>query len=734
EVAQQFSLRDEARYMSNHRSSAFDSSKRLRHMPVAFVSAGCLEGTVNKKEEEKGSQPEPVAPSSRSPPPSRSPVATEAFAQMTIRSPSPAPSASSASSASSEELIVFRGRGHTPLTHATPPSHPIKADTTPSVAPLTTESQPASAATKAAPPTDNSQLIPNMSTGHAPSHAESDVDSDTNSVVDSLFQKRRGGKARWASKETPWASRSKPGIGWLPVKDRPNMDDFVNGEVNPRDAAMDDYMQNAEENGLTDEVLAASGFASRRELDLDAGDHNDWESDQEPEIPPKLEQDDGWTSDQARDLDGLSTSDDVEGIVARVTGQRTRASGLQYQVVYEGCTRDDARWIPATYLTTPIDKNLIEAYEAKKRAREQQQQQEDSSTSDSDSEFDIDGESSEEEVEVDDEQLARAWQKQEDMGIDDDDLVLFAGDAHFSSSYSASNAPRAAFDRPNNKRQQRAGGGKRADRAFPSASAAADIFEMDPYAGFDIMDMERPSLRPKKKGRKGQMPPELAGDDSDLNEQMQATWATDRAKKRLKKAEREELRRQGLLGRKGKGPDLSVKYKDGFIMDDVIEEIRDFWATDDAPTLSLPAMEAPRRAVIHQFVSEFGISSKSQGDGAKRHTILSKTIRTLAFDDDLFDSIMALKKYNRRLYRTGNLPLHPKKEKVPKGSKNRPTVSYKDGEVVGAKAPELGVENKGRAMLEKMGWSKGMALGAVDNKGILQPITHTVKITKAGLR
>jgi hypothetical protein len=39
--------------MSVHRSSAFDSAKKLRHMPIAFVSAGCLEGTVKEK---------PVAP------------------------------------------------------------------------------------------------------------------------------------------------------------------------------------------------------------------------------------------------------------------------------------------------------------------------------------------------------------------------------------------------------------------------------------------------------------------------------------------------------------------------------------------------------------------------------------------------------------------------------------------------------------------------------------------------
>lgn len=34
----------------------------------------------------------------------------------------------------------------------------------------------------------------------------------------------------------------------------------------------------------------------------------------------------------------------------------------------------------------------------------------------------------------------------------------------------------------------------------------------------------------------------------------------------------------------------------------------------------------------------------------------------------------------------------------------------------------------------KMGWTKGEALGTVDNQGILHPIAHTVKINKAGLK
>ena len=62
-----------------------------------------------------------------------------------------------------------------------------------------------------------------------------------------------------------------------------------------------------------------------------------------------------------------------------------------------------------------------------------------------------------------------------------------------------------------------------------------------------------------------------------------------------------------------------------------------------------------------------------------------------------------------------------------------PYVAYRDGEVVGAAAPELDSTNRGRAMLEKMGWSNGEALGAFNNKGMLVPISHIVKNTRTGL-
>ncbi|CAI6338939.1 unnamed protein product [Periconia digitata] len=701
-----FSLRDEARWTSNHRTTAFDSSKKLRNMPIAFVSAGFLEGTLEKKSVPPlESKDRPVSPPD---------VNTQEMADMTIHSSSPSPSVASSSGASSEEVVVFKGRA-----------------------------QPQSA-----PSIEQSADAPSDNTRPTNEHAKSTVTSLTVAMAssavksgpesDAVSKQRRDGKPAWeVQAPAEWVSRSKPRIGWLPSRDRPNMEAFLRGEVDPR--TMHHDVQNIWEN---EEVLNIASTFANRPLDLDGGTDSEWGlSPDQSESQDEEDDMDGWDSDQLRDLDDMSTSTDMEGKVIRILNKRTRKSGPQYLVVYEGSVADDARWLPATFLTDVADQELVRKFEAKLAARPAPE----SSTSEDDSELDeLDDEDNDEEEEedddddddesLDDETLARVLQKQEELGLGSEELLLHAADEYFKDDWgSISGMDSISFSRPNKRRQFRAGGGRRAEPHFPSASAMADALSQDAYGGFDVMDFERPSLRPLKKGRRNKLPPEL--EDTEFTEQFREQWDADRAKKRLKKAEREELRKQGLLGRKGKAPDLSVKYSNGADFVDITEEIRSFMASDKQ-SLSLPPMDSRRRAVIHQLVDYIGLSSKSRGAGANRFTVLAKTRRSVAFDDDAFDALIDQKRFRSRWGRVDTTPRGPKqaKGKGASGRAGRPNVGYKDGDVVGASAPELGPENRGRALLEKMGWSKGMALGAHENKGILQPIAHVVKTNRAGLQ
>jgi len=127
------------------------------------------------------------------------------------------------------------------------------------------------------------------------------------------------------------------------------------------------------------------------------------------------------------------------------------------------------------------------------------------------------------------------------------------------------------------------------------------------------------------------------------------------------------------------------------------------------------------------------LKSKSAGQGNNRFPVLYRSKRTARYEEHIFNAVET--RISRRF-----LPRMDVNSKRPgakqsnrAGGFNNVDVSYRDGDIVGASAPELGVENKGRAMLEKMGWSTGTALGALNNKGILEPVSHVVKTSKAGL-
>ena len=157
-------------------------------------------------------------------------------------------------------------------------------------------------------------------------------------------------------------------------------------------------------------------------------------------------------------------------------------------------------------------------------------------------------------------------------------------------------------------------------------------------------------------------------------------------------------------------------------------------------------MSTVERKMIHVVANGFSLKSKSAGSADERFTTLFKTPRSAQLDEAAVATIeghlgkKGLLRQLRRAPADAQAIVLGKRKKNGGGAGRRPgaragiaAASYRDGEVVGARAPEIGVENRGRAMLEKMGWSSGTALGAVDNKGRLLPVEHIVKTSKMGL-
>ncbi|KAI1087758.1 hypothetical protein F5B19DRAFT_474416 [Rostrohypoxylon terebratum] len=327
--------------------------------------------------------------------------------------------------------------------------------------------------------------------------------------------------------------------------------------------------------------------------------------------------------------------------------------------------------------------------------------------------------------ETEDERVARLLTTQEELGFGSDDILLFDGDASTHEWLATTKT---------SSRRRRKGDSKSAKifqkkDQYPSATQMADAFDE-----LDLMDWHRPSLTNFKES-----PQTLDLSDSELEEAMKTTWQKDRLKKAEKKKAREELRSRGLLGKKKANPDdLRVKYLGGMSLDDLANELETFLLSSQEQ-LILPPFDKGTRKTIHIIANRFRIKSQSAGKGQDRCPVLYRSKATLPFDQDTFDRTFGRIKQtwfpridaDETIVNESRLL---KRSEARNGkSRFKNSLTYRDGDIVGQHAAELGAENRGRAMLEKMGWSKGMALGTGENQGIMVPITHVVKKTKAGL-
>ncbi|KAK9372592.1 uncharacterized protein V1513DRAFT_460482 [Lipomyces chichibuensis] len=251
-----------------------------------------------------------------------------------------------------------------------------------------------------------------------------------------------------------------------------------------------------------------------------------------------------------------------------------------------------------------------------------------------------------------------------------------------------------------------------------------DILEAErQFAEAAVMD-----FLPRKK--KKQMP-EFDISDEDLGHQLESQWLKDKAAKKEKKKERERLRREGLLGKKAKKGklDLNAKYSRGMQISDIKREIEIFLRNEGQTTLSLPPMAKNSRRAVHVLATAYNLSSKSIGGGTQRFTILFKNSRSHLEADFGTLSIVEDRLYLPRLDKKAT------KGPVTKDFSKRGTGTFRhrDGDVVGSNAPEIDIENKGRQLLEKMGWISGSGLGVAGNVGMASPIMAKVKTSKAGL-
>ncbi|KAM3083387.1 squalene synthetase-like protein [Clarireedia jacksonii] len=350
------------------------------------------------------------------------------------------------------------------------------------------------------------------------------------------------------------------------------------------DEMIADYIANMEKEQGDGEVDLSF---NRRELggDLGSNDEGAWQdaSSVEADGVHRDSVGHGWDRAELEDLDDLSTSDEARGKVQVILSKRERAAGLQYLIVWEDQSVDEARWVSLDVLHDVGALPLIEVFEAEEKLVAQF---EDNSDDDSDESDDGDeGDDIDDEADLvqrridrmDDEQIARILAKQEELGMGGDEILLFDDDVDDEDDeIDARPIDLNSFILSGKRGLE---GKQRRQGEYPRAAALADA-----YDGFDVMDFERPALKKKPKGRKGKL---ILDDvsDSELEASMQAAWENDRIKKKERKQEREVLRAQGLLTGKHGKPDLKAKYKEGMGLNAMKEELKQFLMSDNTTSV-----------------------------------------------------------------------------------------------------------------------------------------------------
>ena len=493
-----------------------------------------------------------------------------------------------------------------------------------------------------------------------------------------------------------------------------------------QDEVENDYIANLQANGDQSVDIAASSLNN-----YDLGGFDGLQSDGDvPDV--SIRRDNDWDSTDLKDFEAFSTSSEEFENVDKIVARRERPSGRQYLMVGVGFTADDARWLPRESLAK--SEHLVNLARRFDEEQDKVDQVCDVGSLDDnfgeEAQFGLDVLQAMKDAKVEndfherfkenmtDDHMARLLAKQEELGMNSDDLILF-------DDVDDDVIVGACFNQNLSSRKSKTREKKQAILATPQIPHPRTL-DQDAFEMFESMIHQQPGV--PSRSRSYNALGEFRRSDSFLEKSLQIAWENDRNKKKARRQAREELRAQGLLGKKKLNkPDLRAKYSDGITLENVEEEIKNFLTTSSAEALSLPPMNANARKVIHEAGHLLSLKTKSMGSGKSRFPILYKTSQTGSFDERVFARIQS--KFFPR-------SAQGKKRAVPTAGfhgREGQSTSYRDGEVVGAFAPELGQENKGRVMLERMGWSTGTALGPSNNKGIAAPVEQIVKTTKSGL-
>ncbi|OBA22283.1 hypothetical protein METBIDRAFT_31205 [Metschnikowia bicuspidata var. bicuspidata NRRL YB-4993] len=220
----------------------------------------------------------------------------------------------------------------------------------------------------------------------------------------------------------------------------------------------------------------------------------------------------------------------------------------------------------------------------------------------------------------------------------------------------------------------------------------------------------------------------------ELRESLMEQFQYQKQSKRDKKLRKKEKRqREGI-----EQHDLTAKYDYSLHIQEIREEFEAFLHDASREAMSFPPLDGHGNKTISKLAGHFNMKCiRCGGNGLSLFMKVAKTKKTFRYIP-AYDQIGYIMKQRPVFKRVDVKPRTQEEIEQTDGKKDRrgpkgDTV-VREGDIVGGTAPEIGVNNIGRQLLEKLGWNKGEGLGALGNKGISEPLTATVKRSKTGLK
>ncbi|ODV79436.1 uncharacterized protein CANTADRAFT_90526 [Suhomyces tanzawaensis NRRL Y-17324] len=263
-------------------------------------------------------------------------------------------------------------------------------------------------------------------------------------------------------------------------------------------------------------------------------------------------------------------------------------------------------------------------------------------------------------------------------------------------------------------------------------------FTKNQKKSFSIEDIQTQSIQTKGKGRKKQLDLDRFDLDNEIRESLQEQFQIHRENKKNRKLAKEDARIQKGL----KSNDLLVKYPYTLHIKDIRDEMELFLHDSNRDSMSFPPLDPHGSKVVSRMAKCYNFGSKRCGpNGIHLYVKLSKSRKTFHYlprYDEIGHILKQRPIFNRTDQKRPKDEItasdgNSKKDKA-RGRNKLSMPVIKEGDIVGAAAPEIGKDNIGRQLLEKLGWIKGEGLGAHGNRGISEPLMATMKKSKTGLK